>query len=147
MNRPSTALALALLLLSSCADPSADPSDPSPNVSANPSDRSPEPSPTTAPTSAAAPSTDPVSRARDDLAGRLGVAAELVEVVTAEEVTWPDGSLGCPREGMFYTQATVSGSRIVLQVDGVRYAYHSAAGRAPFLCEDPTPPVAPGTAR
>jgi hypothetical protein len=39
---------------------------------------------------------------------------------------------------MSYTQALVDGQRIVLEVDGARYEYHSGAHRPPFLCEDPS---------
>ncbi len=74
----------------------------------------------------------------EDLAETLDLAAEDVRVVEVEEVTWRDGSLGCAEQGTFYTQALVDGQRIVLEVDGTRYEYHSGGGRSPFLCEDPT---------
>jgi len=76
-----------------------------------------------------------------DLADRLGVSSSSVAVVIVEEVMWPDGSIGCPQPGMSYTQALVSGSRIVLEVDGTSYEYHSGGGREPFYCPNPTPPV------
>jgi hypothetical protein len=79
-----------------------------------------------------------VRRAVEDLAGTLDVTVEEVSVVEVEEVTWRDGSLGCAEKGMSYTQALVDGQRIVLEVDGARYEYHSGARRPPFLCEDPT---------
>lgn len=59
--------------------------------------------------------------------------AEIV-VVSVEEVDWPDGSIGCPRPGMSYTQAIVNGSRIVLSHDGIGYEFHQAGGRDPFYC-------------
>ncbi len=34
-----------------------------------------------------------------DLASRLGVDESIVALVSQEEVTWPDGSLGCPQPG------------------------------------------------
>ena len=55
-----------------------------------------------------------VTPARADLARRLGVDPDDLEVISAEEVTWPDGSLGCPEPGMSYTQALVDGSKVVL---------------------------------
>ena len=79
--------------------------------------------------------------AMNDLAKRLGIAAEDVMVVSAEEVTWSDGSIGCPEPGKMYTQMLVSGSLILLEADGKQYEYHAAAGRAPFYCEKPQPPV------
>lgn len=75
-----------------------------------------------------------VAPARIDLAERLGVDPEELEVVTAEKVTWPDGSLGCPEPGMFYTQAVVDGSKVVLGYEGRVYVYHAGADDEPFLC-------------
>lgn len=75
-----------------------------------------------------------VAPARDDLAQRLGVDPEQLEVISAEEVTWPDGSLGCPEPGMSYTQALVDGSKVVLEHDGRVYVYHAGDDGEPFLC-------------
>ena len=75
-----------------------------------------------------------VAPAQADLARRLGVEPDELEVVSAEEVTWPDGSLGCPEPGMSYTQALVDGSKVVLQYDGRVYVYHAGADAEPFLC-------------
>lgn len=69
-----------------------------------------------------------------DLAGRLGVEPSEIEVVMAERVTWPDGSLGCPEPGMSYTQALVEGSKVVLGHDGRVYLYHAGTDDQPFLC-------------
>jgi hypothetical protein len=75
-----------------------------------------------------------VAPARADLAQRLGVDPEEVEVVVAERVTWPDGSLGCPQPGMSYTQAIVEGSKVVLGHDERVYVYHAGTDDQPFLC-------------
>jgi len=85
------------------------------------------------------PTTEPeqlpiVAPARIDLAERLGVDPEDLEVVTAQEVTWPDGSLGCPEPGMSYTQSLVEGSKVVLGHDGRVYVYHAGDDGEPFLC-------------
>jgi hypothetical protein len=79
----------------------------------------------------------------ENLASRLGVDTETIEVVSVEEVTWPDGSLGCPDTDMRYTQALVNGQLIVLEFGGTRYEYHSGGGRPPFYCPPwrATPPV------
>ena len=79
-----------------------------------------------------------------DLASRLGIPETDIVVLSEENVTWRDGSLGCPRPGMMYTQALVEGSRIVLRAGGRDYSYHSGAGKPPFYCEDPVSP-APGS--
>jgi hypothetical protein len=80
----------------------------------------------------------PVEQAKADLANRLGVDPGQVTVVSSSEVTWPDGSLGCPQPGMVYTQALVDGSRIILEAGGKQYHYHSGGSRPPFLCENPS---------
>ncbi|MEV5965580.1 hypothetical protein AB0L70_27670 [Kribbella sp. NPDC051952] len=103
----------------------------------NPASPDPTSEPTTPPTLPA----DPVEQAKADLAARLRVDAAQVTVVSAAEVTWNDGSLGCPQPGMFYTQALVAGFHTVLEVAGTQYSYHSGAGRAPFLCEKPQEPT------
>lgn len=87
----------------------------------------------------ASPGGGPAELAKADLVKRLGVDAGAVKVVSSDEVTWPDGSLGCPEPGMRYTQMLVQGNRTILEVDGKQYAYHSSVHRAPFLCEHPAP--------
>ena len=94
----------------------------------------------------AEPAPDPVPGASspaavasvEDLAERLGVEPADVEVVAVQEVTWRDGSRGCAKKGVLYTQALVEGSRITLRVDGTTYEYHSGGSGRPFLCERPT---------
>jgi hypothetical protein len=76
-----------------------------------------------------------VATAVADLAERLGVDPDAVEVVSADAVVWPDAGLGCPAPGMSYAQVQVEGTRIVLAHDGGEYPYHSGGSRGPFLCE------------
>ena len=55
-------------------------------------------------------------------------ACEVSQLTSMEDntpLTWPDGSLGCPKPGEMYTQMIVPGYRVVLQAGGERYAYHS----------------------
>lgn len=77
-----------------------------------------------------------VEQAAADLAQRLGVERSAITVVSAQEVEWPDGSLGCPQPGMMYTQVMTDGTRIELAVGGTVYRYHSGGRRGPFLCEN-----------
>jgi hypothetical protein len=72
-----------------------------------------------------------------DLAQRLAVAKETIEVASVETGVWSDGSIGCPEEGMLYTQALVPGTRVVLGYDGETYIYHQGGAEGPFLCESP----------
>lgn len=80
-----------------------------------------------------------------EAASQAGVDPSAVEVIVAEEVTWSDGSLGCPEEGMSYTQALVPGYRVVVDVDGEELNFHASQRGGFQLCEDPQPPAEGGT--
>jgi hypothetical protein len=71
-----------------------------------------------------------------DAAERFGVAESEVAVAGALRVVWSDGSLGCPEDGMMYTQALIDGYLLTLEVNGERFDYHGANGQPPFLCEN-----------
>ncbi|MGA7098617.1 MAG: hypothetical protein WB245_13710 [Acidimicrobiia bacterium] len=58
-----------------------------------------------------------------DAASRSGVSVADLEVITAEQVTWNDGSLGCPEPGVSYTQALVDGFRVEVRADTTPYDY------------------------
>jgi hypothetical protein len=73
--------------------------------------------------------------AQQDLATRLGLGVEQVEVLDVVETTWPDASLGCPQPGMVYAQVEQTGLVIRLRADGKMYFYHSGEAQQPFLCE------------
>jgi hypothetical protein len=77
-----------------------------------------------------------VTAARADLAGRVTAdAAAAAEVVRAEEVAWPDGSLGCRVPGELYQPLETPGYWIVLRVAGRDYDYRVARRGTPRLCE------------
>jgi len=78
------------------------------------------------------------SQARDDLAARLSIPIEQIEVIEAKPVVWPDGSLGCPDPDKAYLQVTQEGVLIRLRAGPRIYSYHGGAGRPPFLCEQAT---------
>lgn len=102
-------------------------------------DSDPSSEPASEPTDASSPSHSAVAAAAvADLAATLGVEPASVEVVSEEEVTWSNGSLGCAKKGMSYTQVLIDGSRIVLRADGTDHEYHSGGDAAPFRCPRPT---------
>lgn len=72
-----------------------------------------------------------------DLAGRVAAAPASFSVVTAEAVSWPDGSLGCPQPGMMYPQVITEGFRVVVEADGAEYAYHGDDRGQFVYCENP----------
>ena len=77
---------------------------------------------------------DAVRAARADAARRTGVSAEALELISAETVTWSDGSLGCPQPDMLYTQALVPGYRVRLRGPAGEMDYHASARGALVLC-------------
>ncbi|MCB0110457.1 MAG: hypothetical protein KDE53_31265 [Caldilineaceae bacterium] len=97
--------------------------------------------PTAADPNAGAPAEESplVQQAIADLAAQLGINADEIAVVEARNVTWRDGSLGCPQPDMMYTQVLIDGMEIVLAANGEEYHYHAGGDREPFLCEEPDP--------
>lgn len=158
------AVASAGILLAGCGtDTGGDPADsptqtePATQPAEEPTvtdDTSPTPIPVPTPTDDAdALPTGPVDPSvleRDEVkaaiaaeAERRDVSEDEVEVIGFAEVTWSDGSLGCPQPGMHYTQALVDGEQLILEVDGERASYHAGRDGAFNYCADPMAP-APG---
>ena len=81
-----------------------------------------------------------ITAIKDDLAKKLDIPHDAIEVVMSRSVTWNDGSLGCARPGQIYTQAVVPGYQVILMVEGLRYDYRAAESGYHFLCELPTLP-------
>jgi hypothetical protein len=75
-----------------------------------------------------------VEAARQDASSRTGLSLEAIKVLSAERVTWSDGSLGCPSPGMMYTQALVRGYRVMLEAGGQVLDYHAGARGHLVLC-------------
>lgn len=75
-----------------------------------------------------------VQQAINDLARRESISPAHIELVSFEEVVWPDSSLGCPHPGMRYRQVPEDGAKIVLRFSGGERVYHSGGSRPPFWC-------------
>ena len=71
--------------------------------------------------------------AREDLAERFDFNPLTIKISAIEKVEWSDSSLGNPEPGMFYTQALVPGSRLVLESNGNTYTYHTSKDRVVFV--------------
>ena len=131
-------LALAGVALLGCSgaddEPKSRPKESATSPSPTQSDTLPDPTPTEEPMP-----DGPLAAAVADLSSDTGVDPDDIQVVVNQEVTWRDGSLGCPKPGMFYTQALVDGYRIVLRAGGEEVAYHGSAGKPPFRCDHPAP--------
>ena len=74
-----------------------------------------------------------------NLSQQFDLPAESITVVSVEPVTWPNGGLGCPQEGMAYAEVMVEGSRITPAADGQTYTYHTAGTTEFLLCVDGVP--------
>ncbi|HET6968597.1 MAG TPA: hypothetical protein VFI44_09980 [Ornithinibacter sp.] len=149
--RLAVVLTVVLLVASACAlssegpEPSSTPSPPSgtPATPSVPVGGAASPSPSTpGGTGAALPDdirTRPgVAAAIEDTASREGVTPDEVVVAAWSPVTWTDGSLGCPQEGMSYTQALVEGELLILRVGGALFQYHARTGGPFTYCTTPT---------
>ncbi|MRD46148.1 hypothetical protein [Caenimonas koreensis] len=103
---------------------------------------SPAPKPTPAKPSKAASRpaftevTQVVTAAHEDAVKRLGdkARAATIELLTADNATWPDSSLGCPVKGMNYTDALVPGYRVRLRINGEMWDYHASKRGGLVLC-------------
>jgi hypothetical protein len=142
--RPTAITLAMLLLLAACARTAA------PSTSAAPSDAdaSGRPAPSIRPLQTPPASDEAIlGEVPDevlepilaDAAERTGVPAGEIEVVQAEQVTWPDGSLGCPEPGQMYTQALVDGYQVVLDAGGEELDYRVGSGGSFRLCEGGPP--------
>ena len=74
-----------------------------------------------------------------DAAKHLNVSENAVVLTRAEQVNWSDGSLGCPRPGMSYSQALVPGYRLVARSAERELVYHTDTSRHAIRCEEPVP--------
>lgn len=78
----------------------------------------------------------------DDLSERIGAPKEDIAGVSQEDVTWPDGCLGCVKTGEKCTQVLTPGYRIILRVRDATYEYHTNRKDRARLCDQAT--LAPG---
>ncbi len=99
----------------------------------------------------ACPPEDPenqlVEMAREDLADKLDLDVEEIEVLSVEPEDFPDASLGVPEAGKDYIQVITPGYVIELSADAERYRYHAGNGRVVFVPKDRYLTEAPDTAR
>jgi hypothetical protein len=86
-----------------------------------------------------------VEEMKQDLSDRTGIAVAEITVEYAEDVIWPDGSMGCPQPGMMYTMALVPGYRVILAAGGKQYDYHASERGGFVLCEGGGLKSEPGT--
>ena len=79
-----------------------------------------------------------VYAAREDLARRLNVPLERVEVVSEKPMVWPDSNMGCVRVGVRMDKVTTKGSQLILIAEGQMHYYHARPGETYQFCEMPS---------
>lgn len=126
---------LTVVLLSACAALDAGAPVETPQHSPTPADETPQP-PGDEDMSGVVPD-ELIRQILADAVQRSGIGENEIEIVTAEAVTWSDGSLGCPEPGMGYTQALVDGYRVVIDAAGDELHYHTAEAGHFLYCEEP----------
>ncbi|MBA3534104.1 MAG: hypothetical protein H0T73_19455 [Ardenticatenales bacterium] len=76
-------------------------------------------------------------QARKLVAAQKEIPEEQLTVVTIEEVTWSDSSLGCPQPGRQYLKSIREGVRIIVEGKGKRFYVHGDAQGRLFICDNP----------
>jgi hypothetical protein len=140
---PFVALVVILFVVAGCSSaasgsPGDTPEPTGPSMGAGggslqPASEQPSQEPTGSPAAASLPASvvDPIVA---DAAQRAGVPVDQVAVQSAEAVTFPDGSLGCPLPDMAYTQVQVDGYKVVVVAGGTTYDYRGTTPESFRLC-------------
>ncbi len=79
-----------------------------------------------------------VEIARNDLARRLDVPLEQVQVVSRTVREWPDSRMGCERVGVPVDEVITPGSALLLGVAGKTHYYYARPGETYQYCELPS---------
>lgn len=77
-----------------------------------------------------------IALGKETLSKHAGVAVEAISVEKADEVQWPDSSIGCPRKGMMYAQMITPGFKLALKAAGKSYPVHVGMGLAVVCTAD-----------
>ncbi len=80
--------------------------------------------------------------ARQVLAQQQRVDPKAIAIISVEKVDWPDGCLGVSIEGLMCIQVITPGYRVILEVEGRRYEYHTdESGNNVMLAAAPEPEI------
>ena len=74
-----------------------------------------------------------------DAATRSGMSASDIYAVRAEAALWNDGSLGCPKPDISYTQAQVDGYWVVLKAGDTLLDYRASQSGFFTFCDTAFP--------
>ena len=70
-----------------------------------------------------------------DAAAVAGVDPDSVTLVSVKPMTWTDGSLGCPKPGVMYTQAVVPGFRVIVRAGDRKLDYRVGRSDTAKRCD------------
>lgn len=70
---------------------------------------------------------------KQQLAAAIKRPASALTLKSKAEVEWSDGSLGCPRPGMMYTQAIVPGYKLIFSDGSRSYEVHTGKRGTPAV--------------
>lgn len=87
----------------------------------------------------AAPEEQWLAELRVQVAEQLDLSATALTLVSVEQMTWADTSLGCPQPDMTYAQVLTPGWRVTFKDEsGHSYKVHTTESREHFvICEPP----------
>lgn len=75
-------------------------------------------------------------RAIGDLLNSVeGINPSMVTVKSFEAEQFPDSSLGCPQEGLNYSQVETPGYKVMLEAQGAEYDYRLDTKEAVIMCQ------------
>jgi hypothetical protein len=79
-----------------------------------------------------------VDAALRDAADRLGmgIGSGDLRVQQIEAREWPDSSLGCPRQGVMYSQIVTPGYLVVISAPGKLLEYHADSRGRIVFCQE-----------
>jgi hypothetical protein len=72
------------------------------------------------------PNATVIEKAKADLAARLQISPETIEVLNADPVNWPDSCLGVYHAGQVCIAVVTPGSRLLLRAAGRDYPYNAS---------------------
>ncbi len=87
---------------------------------------------------------DAALQAQTALSDMLGVKVTDVQILSTEQVDWPDACLGLPQSGQACAQVVTPGWKIVLQANGQQYTYRTSADGQIIRLESPQVTPTPG---
>jgi hypothetical protein len=79
-----------------------------------------------------------VDKVMADMAQRLGVSVDGIEVVSVTPQEWRTSGLGCEQPGQMYLQVITPGLQIVLAAGDATYTYHTDLQGNFILCSQET---------